>query len=84
MTLSKILTKDTVDFNEFRVLKVTELDAQLKEVIKWKVNVGYKVKTSEGEEYIKDRQIELTGTDKTTVSGFFDTLKAKIISEEGI
>lgn len=82
--LTKQLTKADVTFNDFHVLKVIERDKEMKEVTKWLVNVGYKVSTAEGEEYNRDKQIELTGTNKTTVSTFFNTLKAKIIAEEGI
>jgi hypothetical protein len=83
-TLSKNLTKADVKFDGFRVSRVTTLDDTLKEVTKWYVDVGYKVKTTEGEEYVKDKQIELDGDNLKTAQDFLTTIYNQIKTEEGI
>lgn len=79
-----ILTKSDVKFDEIRVFRVTTLDDQGKEVTKWYVNVGYRVLTAEGEEFNRDKQIEIKGTNLTEAKAFFDKIVAAVKAEEGI
>ena len=80
-----VLTKSDIKFDEIRILRQTIIDPATSESkITWYINVGYKVQTQEGEEYNKDRQIELTGANLTTIKNFFDTIKAELKGEEGI
>lgn len=84
MPLSSSLTKSDVDFPEYRIVRVVELDAELKEVVTWRAVIGYKVQTAEGEEYTKDVQVDLAGATETTASGLYDTLKGELQALEGI
>jgi hypothetical protein len=81
---TNVLTKSGIDFSEIRIFKTIVTDELGKQTTKWLVNVGYKVQTTEGEVYNKDKQIELSGAKMTTVSSFFDSIKSQILAEEGI
>lgn len=83
--MAKILTKSDIKFDGVTVYRETTFNSDTgKDETKWYVNIGYKVQTVEGEEYNRDKQIELTGTKLTTVKNFFTTIKNQIKTEEGL
>ena len=65
-----ILTKSDIKFDELRLSREKQPD----DTFKWYVNVGYRVLTAEGEEYNRDKQVELTGTRKTAAINFLTDL----------
>ena len=75
-----ILTKSDIKFDELRLFREKQPD----ETYKWYVNVGYKVLTAEGEEYNRDKQVELTGTRKTAAINFLTDLYNFLKAGEGI
>ena len=75
-----ILTKSDIKFDELRLSRVLQPD----DTYKWYVNVGYKVLTAEGEEYNRDKQVELTGTRKTAAINFLTDLYNFLKAGEGI
>ena len=64
------LTKSDIKFDELRLSREKQPD----DTFKWYVNVGYKVLSVEGEEYNRDKQIELTGARKTAAINFLTDL----------
>ena len=75
-----VLTKSDIKFDELRLSRVLQPD----NTFKWYVNVGYKVQTVEGEEYNRDKQIELTGARKTAAINFLTDLYDFLKAGEGI
>jgi len=75
-----ILTKQDIKFDEFRLFREKQPD----DTYKWYVNVGYRVLTAEGEEYGRDKQVELTGTRKTAAINFLTDLYNFLKAGEGI
>ena len=74
------LTKSDIKFNELRLSRELQPD----DTFKWYVNVGYRVQTVEGEEYNRDKQVELTGTRKTAAINFLTDLYNFLKAGEGI
>lgn len=74
------LTKSDVRFDEVRIYRIRQPD----DSFIWYASVGYRVLTTEGEEYRKDRQIELTGTKKTAAKDFLVSIYDQVKTEEGI
>jgi len=75
-----ILTKSDIKFDELRLFRQLQLDG----TYKWFITVGYKVQTQEGEEYNRDRQIKLTGTQIVSASSFLANIYNQIKVEEKI
>ena len=74
------LTKSDIKFNELRLSRELQPD----DTFKWYVNVGYRVQTVEGEEYNRDKQVELTGTRKPAAINFLTDLYNFLKAGEGI
>ena len=74
------LTKQDIKFDELRLFREKQPD----ETYKWYVNVGYRVQTAEGEEYNRDKQVELTGARKTAAINFLTDLYNFLKAGEGI
>ena len=75
-----ILTKSDIIFNELRLFRILRPD----NTFKWYISVGYRVETTEGENYMKDKIIELTGTQITSAKNFLTNIHNQIKNEEGI
>ena len=75
-----ILTKQDIKFDQLKLFRGKQPDG----TFKWFTGVGYRVTTVEGEEYTRDKQIELTGTQITTAKSFLADIYEQIKSEEGI
>jgi len=75
-----VLTKSDIKFDSLRLFRELQEDT----TYKWYITVGYKVSTVEGEEYNRDKQIELTGARKTTAINFLTDLYNYIKTLEGI
>jgi len=75
-----VLTKSDIKFDELRLYREPQSDG----TYKWFITVGYKVQTQEGEEYNRDKQIELTGTQVTSAKNFLTNIYTQIKNEEGI
>ena len=75
-----VLTKSDIKFDELRLSRVKQPD----DTFKWYINVGYRVETAEGENYMKDKIIELTGTQITSAKNFLTNIYTQIKNEEGI
>ena len=75
-----ILTKQDIKFDDLRLSREKQPD----DTFKWFVTVGYRVQTAEGEEYNRDKQVELTGTRKTDAINFLTDLYNFLKAGEGI
>lgn len=73
-----LLTKTDIKFDELRLYRELQPDA----TYKWYATVGFKVITSEGETYNKDKVVELKGTQKTQAEAFLTNIYTQIKNEE--
>ena len=75
------LTKTGIEFDEFRVYRVSEGDPPTTE---WHITVGYRVLTEEGETWTRDVTEKLAGPIKTKASGLLTAIRTIILQREGI
>lgn len=80
-TASKELTKDDVQFTEWRTEK--RVDPVTSEET-WVVAVGYRVTTLEGETIAREAEVELKGARKTAAQTTETFLRAELLKREGI
>ena len=67
---TKTLTKTSAEFNEVRIIKKSELVDETP-TDKWFLQVDYVVKTSQGEDLGKSREVELKGANLATAQDIF-------------
>lgn len=81
------LTKEGVEFDEFRVWRETReevVDDELQEVTTWHISVGYRVTTAEGETWGRDIAEELRGPIKTKAADLLSDIRNVILQKEGL
>ncbi len=78
------ITKQGVEFEEYRVLRRTERDEVGRETVSTVILVGYRVPTDDGDVFRRKAEMPLTGTDLTRANNMFTSVETFLKSEEGI
>ena len=80
----RTITKQGVEFEEFRVLRRTERDEAGREKISTVIFVGYLISTDDGDTFRRKAEMPQTGGDLTRANNMFASVEAFLKSEEGI